>query len=168
MQRVVILGSGGAGKSELARSISHRTGLPIVYLDVIFWQLGWRPAPRHEAARALTAAIARERCILDGNFLGADDGARFQRTDTVIFLDLARATCLGQAIRRLVRDRRSSRPDLPEGCREGLDFSFLRWIWRYPRADRPRVLAVLADLDPRVEVRQLRSRADVRRYLETL
>ena len=61
MERVVILGPGGAGKSELASAIARRTGLPVVHLDRLFWRPGWRPAPRDEARRDLAAAIAAER-----------------------------------------------------------------------------------------------------------
>lgn len=166
----MILGPGGAGKSELATLLSRRTGLPVVHLDVLFWREGWKPAPRDEARRALAEAIAGERWILDGNFFdeaGADD-ARFSRADTVVFLDLPRATCLRRVLSRLVRDRRRTRPDLPEGCREGFDPYLLRWIWRYPRTDRPRVLEILSSLDGRTDVHHLRSRADARRYVETL
>jgi adenylate kinase family enzyme len=86
----------------------------------------------------------------------------------VVFLDLRRPICLWRVLWRLVRDRRRTRPDLPEGCGEGFDLELLRWIWRYPRDDRPRVLALLARLDGRADVRHLRSRADVRRYLDTV
>jgi adenylate kinase family enzyme len=169
MERVVVLGSGGAGKTELAASISRRTGLPVVHLDVLFWRPGWTPAPRDEALRDLDAAIAGERWILDGNFLGQDgDDARFARADMVIFLDVPRVTCTWRVLRRLVRDRRRTRPDLPEGCREGFDRAFLWWVWRYPRSNRPRVLAILADLDRRIAVRRLRSRSDVQRFLDAL
>ena len=166
----MILGPGGAGKTELATSISRRTGLPVVHLDVLFWRPGWTPATREEARSDFAAAIGGERWILDGNFLveSGHDDARFDRADTVIFLDLPRSTCLWRVLKRLVRDRRRSRPDLPEGCSEGFDLSLLRWIWRYPRTDRPRVLGILARLEPGVEVRHLRSRSDVRGYLETL
>jgi adenylate kinase family enzyme len=167
VQRVAILGPGGAGKSELATAISRRTGLPVVHLDVLFWGPGWRPAPREQARRALDEAIAGERWILDGNFLDAGD-TRFERADTVIFLDLPRRTCLRRVLRRLVRDRRRPRPDLPAGCSEGFDLDLIRWIWRYPRTDRPRVLELLAGLEPGVDVRRLRSRADVERYAASL
>src|SRR5207245_1270390 len=144
------------------------TGLPVVHLDVLFWRPGWTPAPREEARAAFAAAIAEEGWILDGNFLTVENAyARFDRADTVIFLDLPRATCLWRVLKRFVRERRRSRPDLPEGCPEGLELSFLRWIWRYPRDDRPRVVGILASLDRRVDVRHLRSRSDVRRYLDS-
>jgi adenylate kinase family enzyme len=170
MERVVILGPGGAGKSELATSLSRRTGLPVVHLDVLFWREGWTSAPRDEALRDLAAAIAGDRWILDGNFQGdegAGEDARFDRADTVIFLDLARSICLWRVLRRLVRDRGRSRPDLPEGSSESFDFALLRWIWSYPKTDRPRVLGLLARLGERgVDIHHLRSPADVRRFLD--
>jgi len=33
VERVAILGSGGVGKSELARALASETGLPVVHLD---------------------------------------------------------------------------------------------------------------------------------------
>ncbi|HKP19072.1 MAG TPA: isopentenyl transferase family protein [Gaiellaceae bacterium] len=167
MRRVVVLGPGGAGKSDFSRALARRTGLPVVHLDRLFWRPGWKPAPRDEAVGDLAAAIRADRWILDGNFLDAGD-ARFERADTVVFLDLPRATCLWRVLRRLVRDRRRDRVDLPDGCREGFDPALLRWIWRYPREDRPRVLGVLGELDGRVAVHRLCSSAEVRRYLESV
>jgi adenylate kinase family enzyme len=158
VQRVVILGPGGAGKSELARALGERTGLPVVHLDRLFWGPGWEPAPHAEARRALAAAVAGDRWILDGNFLdlGVDD-PRFARADTVFFLDLPRRTCLRRVLWRLLRDRRRARPDLPDGAPEGLDLALLRWIWRYPHVDRPRVLGLLEALPAGVEVHHVRS-----------
>jgi adenylate kinase family enzyme len=167
MDRVVILGPGGAGKTEVAHAISRRTGIPVVHLDPIFWRKAWEPATRDEAKAALAEAVARERWILDGNFLDADV-ARFERADTVVFLDLPRRVCLARVLWRLVRDRRRSRPDLPAGAREGFDLDLLRWIWRYPKVDRPRVLELLEGLGPRVTVYRPRSRAEVHRYLRTV
>jgi len=164
VQRVAILGPAGAGKSELARELAARTGLPAVHLDVVFWRPGWTPAPRDEAAAELACAVAEERWILDGNFLG-DGDARFERADTVVFLDLPRRTCLRRVLRRLVRDRRHVRADLPAGCREGLDLPLLRWIWRYPRTDRPRVLALLGRLPAGVDVLHIRSPRELQRHL---
>ena len=53
MRRVAILGAGGAGKSELARALSERTGLPVVYLDVLYWRPGWTAPPPEEFRAAL-------------------------------------------------------------------------------------------------------------------
>ena len=166
----MILGPGGAGKSVLAGEIARRTGLPVVYLDHLFWGPEWAPAPREEARRRLQDVVARDRWVLDGNFLPetGDWDARFERADTVIFLDLPRRTCLWRVLWRLARDRRRRRPDLPEGASEGFDLELLRWIWRYPRTDRPRVVELLASLSGVVDVHHLRSPQEVRRFLRTL
>jgi adenylate kinase family enzyme len=165
MDRVVIVGAGGAGKSELAREISRRTGLPIVYLDRLYWRPGWEPGPKDEFRRGVDEAVAGERWIIDGNFLSAGD-ARFERADTVVFLDLPRTLNLARALRRAVRDRGRRRPDLPEGCPEGFDWAFYKWIWNWGRDDRPQILEKLTHA--RGTVVDLRSPADVKRYAESL
>lgn len=169
MQRVAILGSGGAGKSELARGLATRTGLPVVHLDVVYWRPGWTAPPPDEFRAALDSAVAAERWILEGNFL-RDNGPdpRFARADTVVFLDVPRTTCLWRVTLRAVRNRRRGRGDLPEGCPESLDLAFLRWIWRYPQKNRPDVLARLTALGPEVGVHRLRSNGDVRRLLASV
>lgn len=171
MQRVVILGPVGAGKSRLAARIAQRTQLPVVHLDRLFWRSGWTPAPREEAVRDLAEAVRGDRWILDGNFLADLDGgwdARFDRADTVIFLDLPRMACLWRVLKRRVREPRHSRADLPVGCSEGLALSVLRWIWSYPKTDRPRVLRILERLDERVAVHHLRSVSEVQRSGDAL
>lgn len=165
MNRVVVLGVGGAGKTRLAHEIAGRTGLPIVHLDRIFWRPGWELAPRDEARAALEQAVAEDRWIIDGNFLSAGD-ARFERADTVVFLDLPRTTCLARAVRRAVRDRGRTRPDLPDGCPEGFDLDFYKWIWNFGRDDRPRILERMEETD--AEVVHLRSPAEVTRYVASL
>ena len=165
MNRVVVLGAGGAGKTELANGLAARTGLPVVHLDRLFWKPGWQQGPREDFRAAVDEAVGGERWIIDGNFLSAGD-ARFERADTAIFLDLPRTTCIARVLRRAVRDRGSRRPDLPEGCREGFDWDFLKWIWHFGRDDRPRILETLARF--RGDVVQLHSAAEVQSYLTSV
>jgi adenylate kinase family enzyme len=164
VKRVVVLGAGGAGKTRLANELSRRTGLPVVHLDQIFWGPGWTARPADEAQPELAEAVTAERWILDGNFLTRLGSERLARADSVVFLDLPRRTCLRRALWRLICGEQ--RADLPAGCSESLDLPFLRWIWRYPRDDRPRVLEFLIGLD--AEVHRLRSPRDVRRYLDKI
>src|SRR6516164_8242347 len=102
MQLVAILGSGGAGKSAVADAIAARTGLPVVHLDVLYWKPGWTQPPPEEFAALLGDAVARNRWILDGNFLRDGDDPRFGRADTVIVLDLPRTTCLWRVLKRRI------------------------------------------------------------------
>ena len=168
MERVVILGPVGSGKSRLAAKLAERTKLPVIHLDLLFWRPGWTPAPQEEARQALREALAAERWILDGNFLPEESEGwdeRFERADTVVFLDVARRTCLRRVVGRALRDRGARRPDLPEGCEEGLGLDVIRWIWSYSRQERPRVLSLLDRVEGRAAVHRLRSARDVERFL---
>jgi adenylate kinase family enzyme len=166
---VAILGSGGAGKSVLASALAERTGLPVIHLDVVYWEPGWTAPPRDDFDAKLDAAVAEERWILDGNFL-RDDSAdpRFARVDTVIFLDLPRRVCLWRIAKRRVQEARRPCRDLPEGCSEAFDLEFTRWVWNYPRKNRPDILGRLAALGSDVTVHRLRSRRAVSSFVEAL
>ena len=111
-------------------------------------------------------AVGGERWIIDGNFLSA--GRRALRAGGHDDLPRPAAHNLyrTRAFRRAVRDRGSRRPDLPEGCREGFDWDFLKWIWHFGRDDRPRILETLGRF--RGDVVQLRSAAEVQSYLTSV
>ena len=147
----MVIGPGGAGKSTVARQIARRTGLPLIHLDVEYWQPGWKPVSATVWAARVVELAAGDRWVMDGDF---EDtlSARLGRADTVVFLDVGRVRCTWRAIRRRVVDRGKSRADLPEGCREGFDLAFYRWIWTYPRARRLAMLAGAADRGVRVVV----------------
>lgn len=148
MRRVLVVGSGGAGKSTFARALGERAGLPVVHLDRIFWNAGWVETPQPAWEERVRATIAADAWVLDGNFRSTLD-LRLARADTCVFLDRSRFVCLARAMRRLAEYRGRTRPDLPEGCPEQMDLEFVLWIWNYPSAERPRVLAKLAEFEAR-------------------
>ena len=167
MKRVAVIGSGGAGKSVFSRELGDRTGLPVVHLDREFWRPGWDPTPDEAWEARVRELVAADRWVMDGNYSGTML-IRFERADTVIFLDVPRALCVASALWRSARYRGDSRPDMTEGNKERLDLEFLKWIWSYPRAKRPSILARLAALPPTTRVIRLTSRGAVRRWLDAV
>jgi adenylate kinase family enzyme len=165
VNRVVIVGSGGAGKSTFARALGRSTGLPVVHLDREYWRPGWTKPTDAEWSARLDELLAGERWILDGNFSGTM-ARRFAAADTIVLLDLPTSTCLWRALRRRLLDR--ARPDLAVGCSEKIDLEFLRWIWRFRRKQRPKIMQRIAEhaADRRAFV--LRSDADVRAFLTSV
>ncbi len=103
---------------------------------------------------------------MDGNYGGTLD-MRMAACDTVVFLDMPRWLCVLRVMKRYVQYRGRARPDMATGCPEQLSLAFLRWIWRYPRERRPKVLALLDTLSAEQQAVVLQSEADVDHFLET-
>jgi adenylate kinase family enzyme len=165
VKRVMLIGSGGAGKSTLARALGARLGIRVIHLDAYFWQPGWVPTPREAWLELQRELMHAETWIMDGNYGGTMD-ARLALADTVIFLDLPRLTCISRALLRRVQYHGRSRPDMNPGCPEQIDLEFLRWIWDFPRIKRPGILKKLeAARRAGTRVIHLRSTRDVNRFL---
>ena len=142
MQRVAIIGCGGAGKSTLARKLGEATDLPVIHLDREHWKPGWVEPPRDEWSARVAELVAGDRWIIDGNYGGTME-ARIARADTVVFLDLSRWRCLYRVLKRRVVYRGRPRPDMTPGCDEKLDPKFLKWIWDYRATRRPGIMEML-------------------------
>ena len=166
MKRVVILGCSGAGKSTLARELGARLGLPVVHLDREFWRPGWVEPEKAEWKAQLDALVSGERWITDGNFNNAS-AARFERCDTMIFLDFSRWLCLARVYRRAWRHLGRARPDLNEGCPERLpDKVFLLYIWTWRALRREKILALVEQARAAGKRTHIfKNRAEVRRFL---
>jgi adenylate kinase family enzyme len=167
MHRVLVIGSGGAGKSTFATQLGERTRLPVIHLDSLYWRAGWREPAREEWAARVDELVAGDSWIMDGNY-GRTLERRLAACDTVIFLDLPRAVCLWRVVKRRAMFHGRSRPDMAEGCHEQLTWEFVRWIWTYPRERRPGVLKRLSELREGQRVHVLRSTREARRFLEAL
>ena len=167
-RRILVIGSGGAGKSTLATRLGQRTGLPVVHLDALYWRPGWVATPNDEWDRAVAGLVGGEAWIMDGNYSRTLD-QRLAACDTVLFLDLPRLTCLWRIVKRRLRFRQRTRPDMASGCEERLTWEFVRWVWAYPRRTRGKVLDKLRAAEAAgTRVVILRSDAEVERFLAGL
>lgn len=48
MQRILIIGNAGSGKSTFARQLAQKLKLPLVHLDQNYWQGNWEHLSREE------------------------------------------------------------------------------------------------------------------------
>jgi adenylate kinase family enzyme len=149
VNRVVVLGRGGAGKSALAARLGVLTGLPVIELDKHFWSRDLTPMAIDQWKALQRNLISPERWILDGD-LGPYDAlqVRLNAADAVIVLDFALWRCAWRAARR---------------SRENL--AFWRWLISYRRRSLPIVLAAIAAHAPDAELYLLRRPRDVRNFL---
>ena len=167
MERIMIIGCGGAGKSTLARQLGEKLDLPVVHLDKIWWAPGnWQHATREEFDARLMREMEKPQWILDGNFNRTLE-YRLEKCDTVIYLDLPRIVCLTSWLGRVIKNWGTARPDMAEGCNEWFDPEMAKWIWRFNKQNRKRYLQMLSGLEGK-RVYILRNRREVKKFLETL
>jgi adenylate kinase family enzyme len=168
VQRVLIAGSTGAGKSTLATELARRHGLPYTELDSLFHGPGWVPRPEFlDDVRSVTAS---DRWVSEWQY----DEARpllLARADTLIWLDFPRRTVMQRVLRRSLRRavlRERTFNDNTEGFRNWLDPGHpVRWAWSNQAQARARVLAAI-EQRPDLTVVRLRTPAEVRRWLASI
>jgi adenylate kinase family enzyme len=166
MKKVIVIGSGGAGKSTFARRLGEVTGLPVIHLDAHFWRPNWEPMPNDEWKTTVEEMIQGDEWIIDGNF-GSTRALRMKAADTVILLDVPRRVCIYRAVKRALKYRGKNRPDMANGCNEKFDLDFLLWIWNYPQRGRRRAFAEVEQLvDKRFIL--LKHNRDIERFLSEL
>ena len=162
MERVLILGSPGAGKTTFARRLAEHSGLPLVHLDKHFWQPGWVESSPDEWQRTVERLVQQPRWIMDGDY-SRTLGLRLQRADTAFLLDTPRWLNMTRVMRRVAIGYGRTRPDLADGCPERLDWEFLQYVWNYPRKLRPRIAAMLEEYGGKVVT--FRSSREIDKYL---
>jgi len=167
MERVMIIGCAGVGKSTLARKLGALTGLPVIHLDREHWRPGWVESPTDEWNDRVSELAGGERWIIDGNYIGTMT-VRMSAADTVIFLDFPRRICLARVLSRMLTGYGKSRPDMTEGCEEKLDIVFLKWIWDFPKHSRPRNLEMIEKYREGRTIHHLRSPRELKAFLDEL
>jgi adenylate kinase family enzyme len=175
MERVSVIGNSGSGKTTLGRRLAGLLDAPFTELDGIFHQPGWTELPTERFRERVSAVVARDRWVVDGNYCHVRDLV-WERADTVVWLDLPRwlvtARVLGRTVGRGVR-----RTELWNGNRERLRYllsrdpmeSVVLATHRYHHGSVQRYEARLRDPAwAHLDVVRLRSPGEVRRFLDRI
>ena len=107
MQKVIVIGSPGAGKSTFARKLRDVSGLPLYYLDLIWHRPDQTNISRDEFDIQLQTILGKECWIVDGNYLRTLE-MRLKVCDTVFLLDFPVEVCLLRPIRDCAPKRQTS------------------------------------------------------------
>jgi adenylate kinase family enzyme len=152
VQRIVVVGNSGAGKSRLGRRIGAALDIPFLELDSIFHLPDWQELPREDFRAAVAEFVTQDAWVVDGNYRSAVGDLLWGRADTVVWLDLSRLVVTRRVVRRTVR-RTLTRRELWNGNREPLsnffrwdpDYSIIRWSWTQHAKYRATYLAAQDD-----------------------
>ena len=165
MQRVLVIGPCGAGKSTLASALNGRLGFPLFHMDQLNWKPGWVESSKDEIRRKLEAITAADRWIIDGTY-GGTLGQRLARADQVIYLDYPISLCVRRLLTRISTYRGRARPDMTEGCPERFDLAFLFYLIRWNSGPRVRLEKHLIGHEDKII--RFQSPAELKRWIDSL
>lgn len=158
MEKIIVIGCPGAGKSTLARALRDRTGLPLYYLDLLWHKPDRTNVSREEFDEGLGEILKRDRWIIDGNYLRTLE-PRLKVCDAVFLLDYPLKVCLDGAVSRIGKPRE----DMPWVETE-FDGEFRQWIIDFQRDQMPRIEELLERYRGKAVIR-FHSREEAEGYL---
>ena len=167
MNRIMIIGCGGAGKSTLAHRLHKILGLPIYHLDQVYWKPGWIEPERPEWMAAADEVTAHPEWIIDGNY-GSTMDARIERADTIVYLDMSTWKCLYRITKRIWQYRGTSRPDMTEGCPERLDLEFYHYVLTFNLTRRKALISKVRAVQDEKNVFILKNNRELENFLGKL
>lgn len=161
MEKAIIIGCPGAGKSTFARKLKEKTGLPLFYLDMIWHKADGTNVSRDEFDGKIKEIMKKEQWILDGNYIRTLE-MRLKECDTVFLLDYPLELCLEGASSRIGKER----PDMP-WVESEFDLEFRQFIVDFPKDSLPKIYELLKKYEKEKELHIFRKREDAEEYLRT-
>lgn len=131
MNRISIVGISGSGKSTLANKLGKKLNLPVFHLDKYLFDVGWkrRYESKTEFASLVDSFAMQDRWIIDGNHRSAHIDFRFERADTIIFLDFPKWRCLWRVFIRTFKKKQPF--DKTQGVKEKTDLDLIKRLINY-------------------------------------
>ena len=158
-QKIIVIGCPGSGKSTFARSLGEITGLPVIHLDMLYWNGDKTTVSQAEFLKRLNAAMDGSSWIIDGNY-ASTLGLRLKKCQQVFLMDLPLSACMEGLHARMGRPR----PDMP-WIETGYDAEFLDFVKTFRAQVLPGMRDILAGFPGR-EIITFRSHQEAQDYLK--
>ena len=173
MKRINVIGTTGSGKTTFSKELSSVLGISYIQLDELFWKPNWVESKDEEFLPKVAAAVSEDTWVLDGNFSRTKD-IKWQRADTVIWLDFNYFLTLTQLLKRTVY-RAITKGELWPNTdnRESFKKSFfdrssiLMWFFKNYKSNRKKYFNAMQSKEyPNLNFVHIQNRKEARDYIE--
>ena len=133
--KIAIIGHSGSGKSTLARQLSEKYEIPVLHVDAVQFRPNWEIRP--QASKEIMTKVfldLHSDWVIDGNYSKLSYERRMEEADVIVVMLFNRLNCLWRVTKRYVTYKNKTRPDMGPGCKEKLDWEFVKWILRDGRS----------------------------------
>jgi len=161
MNRIMVIGCPGSGKSTFSRKLRDKLNLPLIYMDCLFWNPDRTKVTRDEMDRRIADAVSGEKWIIDGNYQRTLE-TRLKACDKVFLFDLPLEECL-KGISQRVGTRHE---DLPWVEAE-LDEDFRQYVADFPDNQLKEIYALLERYEGK-DITVFRSHEEADEYLRSI
>ena len=161
MNKIIVIGPSGSGKSEFSRKLNKILNIDIYHLDNIFWNSDKTHITREEFDIKLNDILSKDRWIIDGDYSRTYE-IRFMNADTIFYLDYPLDVCLEGAKSRIGKKR----DDLP-WIEDEFTQEFKEWIINWHNTTKP-IVEVLINKYKDKNIIIFKNRDEANSYLKSL
>ena len=159
MEKVIVIGCPGSGKTTFAIKLNEITGLPLYHLDAIWHKPDKTHIPQEEFVDRIKEIFRTDKWIIDGNYNRTIE-PRLKQCDTVFLFDLPVNVCLQGAIERIGKERY----DLP-WLETELDPEFEDFIKEFPKTTLHNIYELIDKYRESKQIIIFKSRSEADEYL---
>lgn len=162
MNKIIVIGCPGSGKSYFSKKLKDILDMPIYHLDLIWNKPDKTTISREEFDKILNGIFKEEKWIMDGNYQRTLE-MRIKACDTIILLDFDLEVSLDGATSRVGKDR----DDMP-WQEDSLNEEFKNKILNFRNDKLPEIYRLLDEYKDEKGIIIFKNRDEANKYLESL
>ena len=162
MEKIIVIGSPGAGKSSFSKKLKNITKLPLYHIDMLYHKKDGTHITKKELEEKLKEIFKTDKWIIDGNYQKTLE-LRINECDTIFLLDFPTQVCLEGAKSRIGQKR----DDLP-WVEEKLDENFKQCIINFTNEKLPQIYKLLDKYKMNHSIFIFKSRDEADNYIRNM
>lgn len=168
LQKILIIGNGGSGKTTLSTRLAQTLNHPILHLDSIYWIDGWKKNSLENFENHTHEFMKSDCWIIEGTPM-YDIQFRLDQADTIIFLDINRTICILRLIKRAIKNIYShSHSKMVDGPANFFSLKAAIWIWNFNKLKREKITDLLLNLTNNKKVFFIKNNLALKKLLNTI